>query len=59
MFDHVLGLDLTFHLRKKTGEVTKVVDRGTNAMQNILSTILFNVLPQVMSGCGEAKQGVG
>ncbi|PNW75764.1 hypothetical protein CHLRE_12g561550v5 [Chlamydomonas reinhardtii] len=47
VFDHVMDLDLTFHLRKKTGEVTKVVDRGTNAMQNILSTILFNVLPQI------------
>ncbi|GIL87517.1 hypothetical protein Vretimale_1580 [Volvox reticuliferus] len=46
-FDHVLGLDLTFHLRKKTGEVTKVVDRGTNAMQNLLSTVLFNILPQM------------
>lgn len=50
VFDHVMDLDLTFHLRKKTGEVTKVVDRGTNAMQNILSTILFNVLPQVRAG---------
>ncbi|GLC47382.1 hypothetical protein PLESTB_001360600 [Pleodorina starrii] len=46
-FDHVLGLDLTFHLRKKTGEVTKVVDRGTNAMQNLLATVLFNILPQM------------
>ncbi|GFR40137.1 hypothetical protein Agub_g693, partial [Astrephomene gubernaculifera] len=47
VFDHVMSLDLSFHLRRKTGEVTKVVDRGTSAMQNILSTILFNVLPQI------------
>lgn len=47
VFDHMLALDLGFHLRKKTGEVTKVVDRGTNAIQNILSTVLFNILPQV------------
>ncbi|EFJ49390.1 hypothetical protein VOLCADRAFT_59332 [Volvox carteri f. nagariensis] len=46
-FDHVMELDLTFHLRKKTGEVTRVVDRGTNAMQNVLSTVLFNILPQI------------
>ncbi|GLI70029.1 hypothetical protein VaNZ11_014765, partial [Volvox africanus] len=46
-FDHVMSLDLTFHLRKKTGEVTKVVDRGTNAMQSLLSTVLFNILPQM------------
>jgi hypothetical protein len=49
-FKHVMDLDLTFHLRKKTGEVTRVVDRGTNAMQNLLSTVLFNILPQVGNG---------
>jgi ATP-binding cassette subfamily B (MDR/TAP) protein 6 len=42
IFQHVLGLDLSFHLTRKTGEVTKQIDRGTNAMQNILSTILFS-----------------
>jgi ABC-type transport system involved in Fe-S cluster assembly fused permease/ATPase subunit len=29
------------------GEVTKTVDRGTAAIQNVLSTILFQILPQV------------
>lgn len=49
MFGHVLDLDLSFHLSRKTGEVTKVVDRGTAAIQNVLSTILFSIAPQV--GC--------
>jgi ABC-type transport system involved in Fe-S cluster assembly fused permease/ATPase subunit len=43
----VLDLDLSFHLSRKTGEVTKVVDRGTAAIQNVLSTILFSIAPQV------------
>ena len=47
MFGHVLDLDLSFHLSRKTGEVTKVVDRGTAAIQNVLSTILFQIVPQV------------
>jgi hypothetical protein len=47
VFGHVLDLDLSFHLSRKTGEVTKVVDRGTAAIQNVLSTILFSILPQV------------
>lgn len=47
MFGHVLDLDLSFHLNRKTGEVTKVVDRGTAAIQNVLSTILFSIAPQV------------
>ncbi|KAL6753380.1 mitochondrial half-size ABC transporter [Haematococcus lacustris] len=45
IFKHVMDLDLGFHLSRKTGEVTKQVDRGTNAMQNILATILFSILP--------------
>ena len=47
VYCHVMDLDLNFHLHKKTGEVTKMVDRGTNAMQNILSTILFSIVPQL------------
>lgn len=47
VFSHVLDLDLSFHLSRKTGEVTKVVDRGTAAIQNVLSTILFQIAPQV------------
>lgn len=47
VFAHVLDLDLSFHLKRKTGEVTKVVDRGTNAIQNVLSTIVFQIAPQV------------
>eukprot|EP00878_Enallax_costatus_P015689 GHUV01016437.1.p1 GENE.GHUV01016437.1~~GHUV01016437.1.p1 ORF type:complete len:820 (+),score=192.83 GHUV01016437.1:571-3030(+) len=48
VFGHVLDLDLSFHLSRKTGEVTKVVDRGTAAIQNVLSTILFQIAPQVV-----------
>lgn len=50
VFGHVLDLDLSFHLSRKTGEVTKVVDRGTAAIQNVLSTILFQIVPQVGRG---------
>ncbi|WIA21925.1 hypothetical protein OEZ85_004292 [Tetradesmus obliquus] len=48
VFGHVLDLDLSFHLSRKTGEVTKVVDRGTAAIQNVLSTILFSIAPQIV-----------
>lgn len=56
VFGHVLDLDLSFHLSRKTGEVTKVVDRGTAAIQNVLSTIVFSIAPQA-SGAGD-EQGV-
>ncbi|KAF5841997.1 hypothetical protein DUNSADRAFT_9878 [Dunaliella salina] len=45
VFSHVMDLDLGFHLNRKTGEVIKQVERGTNAMQNILSTVMFSILP--------------
>eukprot|EP00798_Chlamydomonas_sp_ICE-L_P028995 gene28995-32187_t len=48
VFSHVMSLDLSFHLSKKTGEVTRQVSRGTDAMQNILSTILFSIVPQLI-----------
>jgi hypothetical protein len=56
VFGHVLDLDLSFHLSRKTGEVTKVVDRGTSAIQNVLSTILFQIVPQVRASTGNVPQ---
>ncbi|KAK9792972.1 hypothetical protein WJX73_004493 [Symbiochloris irregularis] len=47
LFAHTLDLDLKFHLMRKTGEVTRIMDRGTNALQNILSTVIFNIGPQM------------
>ena len=43
VLQHTLELDLRFHLHRKTGEVTRIMDRGTNALQSILSTVLFNI----------------
>lgn len=43
LFGHTLDLDLKFHLMRKTGEVTRVMDRGTSALQNIVSTVIFNI----------------
>ncbi len=47
LFQHVLNLDLKFHLMRKTGEVMRVMDRGTSSIQSILSTVLFNIVPQM------------
>ena len=47
-FAHMLGMDLRFHLARKTGELTRVMDRGTAAIQSLLSTVLFSILPQVI-----------
>ncbi|BDA42838.1 ATP-binding cassette sub-family B member 6, mitochondrial [Coccomyxa sp. Obi] len=38
VFSKTLDLDLRWHLMRKTGEVTRIMDRGTSAIQNVLST---------------------
>lgn len=43
-FNHLLDLSLAFHTKRKTGEVLRILDRGS-AINNIFQTILMNVLP--------------
>ncbi|KAK9816458.1 hypothetical protein WJX72_000550 [[Myrmecia] bisecta] len=47
VFSHTLDLDLKFHLLRKTGEVMRIMDRGTSSIQSVLSTIIFSVGPQL------------
>ena len=45
MFEHLHNLSLQFHLNRKTGEVLRVMDRGTASIGSLLSYILFNIVP--------------
>lgn len=45
LYDHLLGLSLAFHLERKTGEVAKVIDRGSESMDTIAHAALFTVFP--------------
>lgn len=36
LFSHLHGLSLKWHLSKKTGEVLRIMDRGTNSINGIL-----------------------
>lgn len=47
VFTHALGMDLDFHLKRKTGELLRVMDRGTNSIQTLLSTVVFSVGPAI------------
>ncbi|PSC71777.1 ATP-binding cassette sub-family B member mitochondrial [Micractinium conductrix] len=46
-FSHVLGMDLNFHLHRKTGELLRIMDRGTNSIQTMLSTVMFSIGPAI------------
>lgn len=45
-FNHLLNLSLAYHTKRNTGEVLKVIDRGS-AINNLFQTVLFTALPTV------------
>ncbi|MCW2363711.1 MULTISPECIES: ABCB family ABC transporter ATP-binding protein/permease [Sphingobium] len=42
---HLHNLSLRFHLNRKTGGVTKVIERGTTSIETMLHFLLFNIAP--------------
>jgi ATP-binding cassette, subfamily B, heavy metal transporter len=47
VFGHLHKLSLRFHLDRRTGEVTKVIERGTKSIDTMLYFLLFNIAPTV------------
>ena len=45
VFRHLHGLSLRFHLERRTGAVTKVVERGTKSIDTMLYFLLVNIAP--------------
>ncbi|KAH8119171.1 hypothetical protein DFH11DRAFT_1780939 [Phellopilus nigrolimitatus] len=43
-FNHLLSLSLSFHTRRKTGEILRILDRGA-AINRVFELLLFNILP--------------
>ncbi|MGQ0590725.1 MAG: ABCB family ABC transporter ATP-binding protein/permease [Sphingosinicella sp.] len=44
-FRHLHDLSLRFHLERRTGAVTKIVERGTKSIDMMLYFLLFNIAP--------------
>ncbi|MBT4494950.1 MAG: ABC transporter ATP-binding protein/permease [Gammaproteobacteria bacterium] len=44
-FSHLHDLSMRFHLDRKTGGLSRAVERGTRAVQQITGLFAFNVLP--------------
>lgn len=47
-FQHLHSLSLRFHLDRKTGGVSHVVQRGTTSIEYLLELVLFNVMPTLL-----------
>jgi ABC-type transport system involved in Fe-S cluster assembly fused permease/ATPase subunit len=48
VFARLHHLSLRFHLSRRTGEVTRVVERGTKSINSMIYFLLFNILPTVL-----------
>ncbi|HEY8432998.1 MAG TPA: ABC transporter ATP-binding protein/permease [Sphingomicrobium sp.] len=48
VFRHIHDLSLRFHLERRTGSLTKVVERGTKSIDMMLYFLLFNIGPTLI-----------
>ncbi|EHY58682.1 Iron-sulfur clusters transporter atm1, mitochondrial [Exophiala dermatitidis] len=48
VFQHLLQLDLKFHLSRQTGGLTRALDRGTKGISFLLTSMLFHIFPTVL-----------
>ena len=54
-FEHLHALSLRFHLDRRTGAVSRAIERGTKGIDFLLSFMLFNILPtllEILLVCG-------
>ena len=47
VFAHIHRLSLRFHLERRTGSLTRIVERGTKSIDTMLYFILFNIFPTI------------
>ena len=48
VFRHIHALSLRFHLERRTGSLTKIVERGTKSIDSMLYFLLFNIAPTLI-----------
>uniref|UniRef100_A0AAR5Q7B0 Iron-sulfur clusters transporter ABCB7, mitochondrial n=1 Tax=Dendroctonus ponderosae TaxID=77166 RepID=A0AAR5Q7B0_DENPD len=68
VFLHLHNLDLSFHLSRQTGALSKTIDRGSRGINFVLTAMVFNVVPTIFElalvssilgiKCGAAFAGI-
>jgi len=48
VFQHLQALSLRFHLERQTGGLTRDIERGTRALQSLVSYSLYTILPTLV-----------
>ncbi|MBB3764740.1 ABCB family ABC transporter ATP-binding protein/permease [Sphingomicrobium lutaoense] len=52
LFRHIHRLSLRFHLERRTGSLTRIVERGTKSVDSMLYFVLFNIAPTFIELAG-------
>ena len=45
VFQHLLRLDMNFHLSRQTGGLSRALDRGTKGISFLLTSMVFHIIP--------------
>ncbi len=45
VFEHLHALDLKFHLSRRTGGLSRDIERGTNGISFLMRFLIFNIIP--------------
>lgn len=48
VFQHIHSLDLDFHLNRRTGGLSRDIERGTSGISFILRFMIFNIIPTIL-----------
>jgi len=48
VFGHLHGLSLRFHLQRRTGGLTRDIERGVRAVQSLISYLLYSIVPTIL-----------
>jgi ABC-type transport system involved in Fe-S cluster assembly fused permease/ATPase subunit len=48
VFNHVLNLDLSFHLNRRTGALQRIIDRGTRSVTMVFRAVVFTFVPTAL-----------
>ncbi|RKP25377.1 iron-sulfur clusters transporter atm1 [Syncephalis pseudoplumigaleata] len=48
IFSHLLSLDLSFHLSRQTGGLSRAIDRGTKGISFVLTSTVLHLAPTIL-----------
>ena len=48
VFKHLHNLDLSFHLNRRTGGLSRDIERGTNGVSFLMRFMVFNIVPTLL-----------